>query len=311
MKRIIVGVAVLLVAGAGLALNEFGNLVQAQGEHPEFFKPGSVTETTLDGAVWYVYCGDAEKCFSEEKSEELYQEAEIQAKMNLYEFFVRKNKDCKVDVSVTKVRKLYQFADGKEFYVVMGVPKANVVVTVTPMAPAAVVDQPVVPVVKAVSTVQPPVVMSPVSFANPAPVCSVTQQPKQPSVAEGDASAEQTIPASDGLTDDQKLMVLRARLDARPEDFRVRMRMARIFSCQGNSRRALRNYADAARLIALDEYTVAADKAVDLKEIAQFEEVNGAGAMALKHYRVLQRLGGPDDAAFATRRISALLLRYE
>ena len=114
----------------------------------------------------------------------------------------------------------------------------------------------------------------------------------------------------DEISDTEKLKILRARLVKNPGDFHTRIRMAKIFDLQGNEKRALRNYSDAARLLVQAKDALADEKIDALSEIASYEEEHGAGALALKHYRALQRMGGK-GAAIATSRISRLLLRYK
>lgn len=305
-----IGLMVLaaLCAAACFAKDEFGDLASAKAQHPEFFKPGSVLETSLNDAPWYVYCGDAERCFKDETEEELYQEAEVQAKTLFWEYFAKKDKSTKVSVSGS--RRMYQVADGAMRYVVMGVPKSGVKVT-KGAAFAPVVPAPAKPVatpvpVKSVVAPAPARSVENVPVVAPAPASAkpVERKPVERKCA---ASEE----ASATLDDDGKLAILRARLEKKPLDFRCRIRMARIFNAQGNERRALRNYVDAARLIVLDEYTANEDKVDDLLEVAQYAEALGAGGLALKYYRVLQRMRVPSHAAIATSKISRLLLRFE
>ena len=290
-----------------LAMGEFGEFQSVRQVHPEFFKPGVVEDALLGDVPWYVYCGEAEKCFNEEQDSELYEEAEVQAKLNFYSFFQNKAKNPAVKVEVSTARKLYQFVDGKMYYVVLGVPKSGVTVS----APVAKPTPPVIVnnVVKSQPIQQP--VSTPVRAADnilkpqlqPSPVAtSAVGVP----VADAPVDAKKT----EDMDDAEKLKILRARLATNPGDFRVRIRMARIFDAQKNERRALRNYADAARLLVLDK-NVSIDEKIDtLHEIAAYEEGHGAGALALKHYRVLQRMGG-NGASIATGRISRLLLQFK
>lgn len=298
-----------LCATMCFAKDEFGDLASAKAQHPEFFKPGSVLEASLNGAPWYVYCGDAERCFKDETEEELYQEAEVQAKTLFWEYFAKKDKSTKVSVSGS--RRMYQVADGAMRYVVMGVPKSGVKVTKgAAFAPAA--SAPVKPVTApvpakpvTVPVSSQPIGNTPVAVSVPQPAKPVEQ--KKTEERESVKSEEATV----ALDDDGKLAILRARLEKKPLDFRCRIRMAKIFNAQGNERRALRNYVDAARLIVLDEYTANEDKVDDLLEVAQYAEALGVGGLALKYYRVLQRMCVPSHTAIATSKISRLLLRFE
>lgn len=321
---------------ACFALGEFGEFNSIRQSHPEFFRPGVVEDAHLGDEPWYVYCGEAEKCFNEEQDSELYEEAEVQAKLNFYSYFQEKEKNPSVKVGVATARKLYQFAEGKMYYVVLGVPKSGVSVSV-PVAKSA---PPVTVTVQNRSTPQPSLSLShaavstveksvktqtPHSTAQTVvseQTCTPVSQPvtsgggtvaadsvvsavDQP-VAEAPAGEAQP----DEISDAEKLKILRARLAKNPGDFHTRIRMAKIFDLQGNKKRALRNYSDAARLLVQAKDIPVGEKVDALSEIASYEEIHGAGALALKHYRVLQRMGGK-GAAIATSRISRLLLRYK
>lgn len=316
MKRLSLFTMVATASLCVFALDEFGEFATAKSEHPEFFRPGVCDNAFLSGNPWYVYCGDAEKCFDSELDSELYEEAEIQAKQNFYEYF-RKN-DPHVKVEVSGGRKLYQYAEGNMRYVVLGVPKDGVKVVNSPV----ITDLPEntgarEPSVEVASPAPTPSVASEPTIS-PKAIEEKTRQEETAAVEPLGKSSESSIQAqtteevqNDELDDVQKLQIYRARLENNPNDFRVRIRMARIFDRQGNVKRALRNLEDAAKLIVQDEYTVPADKAPDLHEIAVYAEEHDAGAMAIKCYRMLQRMGVPEEAAFATRRLSDLMLHYQ
>lgn len=320
-----------------LALGEFGEFQAARQSHPEFFRPGVVEDARLGDEPWYVYCGEAEKCFNEEKDSELYEEAEVQAKQNLYSYFQKKENNPAVKVGVATGRKLYQFTEGKMYYVVLGVPKSGVSVSVPVAKPVLPVTLPNKPtpqpsltlshaaVSSANGTVKTqtshPTIQTVVSKPTVTPVSQTVTPVSQPVTSSGvlagivpaagqpavEAPADGKLP--DEISDAEKLKILRARLVKNPGDFHTRIRMAKIFDSQGNERRALRNYSDAARLLVQAKGVPVGEKVDVLSEIASYEESHGAGALALKHYRALQRMGGK-GAAIATSRISRLLLRF-
>lgn len=282
MKRLGLLVSVSTLALLGFASDEFGKLDSVMADHPDFFKPG-VREALLGDEPWYVYTGEAEKCFDEETESELFEEAEVQAKMSFFEHFCEINESKDIKVDVTQARTMYKTVSGNMRYAVLGVPKKNV--TVSKLAP--------VPTASAsVGTDE----------ANAAPV------PEKPAPAT-DAPAKADAPA-DKSARDKSLEVLRRRIKENPNNFNARIRMARIFAKEGNVKRALRNYADGAKMMVRDVLTSDEIKAPALKEIAEYEEANGAGALALKHYRVLQRMRDREHSAYATGKISQLLLRY-
>ena len=315
-----------------LALGEFGEFQAARQSHPEFFRPGVVEDARLGDEPWYVYCGEAEKCFNEEQDSELYEEAEVQAKQNFYSYFQKKENNPAVKVGVATGRKLYQFTEGKMYYVVLGVPKSGVSVSVPvakPVLPVTVPNKPTpqpsltlshAAVSTANGTVKPqtshPTIQTVVSKPTVTPL-------SPPATSGGVLTPGVVVPAAgrpvagtpadgklpDEISDAEKLKILRARLVKNPGDFHTRIRMAKIFDSQGNERRALRNYSDAARLLVQAKDVAVGEKVDVLSEIASYEENHGAGALALKHYRALQRMGG-NGAAIATGRISRLLLRF-
>lgn len=316
-----------------LALGEFGEFQAARQSHPEFFRPGVVEDARLGDEPWYVYCGEAEKCFNEEQDSELYEEAEVQAKQNFYSYFQKQENNPAVKVGVATGRKLYQFTEGKMYYVVLGVPKSGVSVSV-PVAksapPVTVLNKPTPRPAPPASLVAAPPAKETVKPQNPHPTIHAVvpkptvTPPPQPVTSGGVLTAGIVVPAAaqpvaevpadgkqpDEISDAEKLKILRARLVKNPGDFHTRIRMAKIFDSQGNERRALRNYSDAARLLVQAKGVPVGEKVDVLSEIASYEESHGAGALALKHYRALQRLGGK-GAAIATSRISRLLLRFK
>ena len=316
-----------------LALGEFGEFNSVRQSHPEFFRPGVVEDARLGDEPWYVYCGEAEKCFNEEQDSELYEEAEVQAKLNFYSYFQKKEKNPAVKVGVATARKLYQFTEGKMYYVVLGVPKSGVSVSVPVAKPAPPVtvqkkpaSQPSLPAAQVVvspakETEKPqtphPAVPAVVSKPTVTPVSPPVTSDAVPAVgiavsAAGQPAAEAPadVKQPDEIGDAEKLKILRARLVKNPGDFHTRIRIAKIFDSQGNEKRALRNYSDAARLLVLAKDAAVDEKIDVLSEIASYEEGHGAGALALKHYRALQRMGGK-GAAIATGRISRLLLCFK
>ena len=327
-----------------LALGEFGEFQSARQSHPEFFRPGVVEDARLGDESWYVYCGEAEKCFNEEQDSELYEEAEVQAKLNFYSYFQKKEKNPAVKVGVATGRKLYQFTEGKMYYVVLGVPKSGVSVSVPvakPAPPVSVqkkpISQPSIPAAQAVASpakqtekpqtphpTAPTVVSKPTVTPVSPPVTSANQgaaaQPSSgenpvagivaPAAGQPAMEAPADVKQPGEIDDAEKLKILRARLVKNPGDFHTRIRMAKIFDSQGNEKRALRNYSDAARLHVLAKDAAVDEKIDVLSEIASYEESHESGALALKHYRALQRMGGK-GAAIATGRISRLLLRFK
>ena len=308
MQRLGLLISAVLAVGSSFAMNEFGDLGTAKGKHPEFFRPGTVAKATLGGAEWYVYCGDAEKCFKEETDSELYEEAEVQAKMNFFNHFAKKDPGVKVDVKGAV--KMYQCADDALRLVVMGVPVKNVVVTPGAKKNSTIPAKKVAAVVPA-SEKGNAGAQQPVKASEPVAVDLKNEQKKIVPISK-DEPAKPIRPVAEAketqVSDADKLSILRERLEKTPQDYHLRIRMARIFARQGNVKRALNNYSDAARLMDLDAMRSDADMVADLFEVAKYEDQNGDGAKALKHYRILLKMGNRDISRYANSRISDLLL---
>ena len=325
MRRFGLLILSALLAVSGHAKDEFGCLGDVRAKHPDFFKPGVVSIAKLNQEDWYVYCGDAEKCLDSETDDELYEEAQVQAKMNFFNYFAKKDPAVKVDVVGARI--MYRCADKELRLVVMGVPAKGV--TVRPGAP------------KAAAGVEVEAAGPPEPNASVNQNKAILKEGNAPSEADGSvAKAETPVVKADGsvskgeecarnpekndsgrqetpqcsqddISDDEKLDILRERIMANPGDYRIRARMARIFARQGKVRRALNNYNDAIRLLIANPGVPDYDRAVVIMETAQYEEAQaGEYALALKHYRMVLRMGGAELAKKANDRISFLLLRF-
>lgn len=323
MQRLGLMILVVFFAIPGFAKNEFGDLDDVRVKHPEFFKPGVVTVAQLGQEDWYVYCGDAEKCLKSELDDELYDEAQVQAKMNFFNHFARKDPSVKVDV--TGARRMYQYADNEFRLVVMGVPVKGVAVRHDLPKAANVEDkkdpalelnaltnekaqfpkaEESVPETK--NAVEKVKVIAP--QADGAVVKAVEKE--EPPCEKGLDQKINVHGMQEEVTDDEKLDILRKRITANPNDYRTRLKMARIFARQGKVRRAFNNYNDAARTLISDASVLDADKCEDLIEIAHYEEFAKEYAFALKHYRMALKIGDRDQIRKANDRISFLLLKF-
>jgi len=291
MRRLGLMIVLLVAASAAMAENEFGDCAAARAAHPDFFRPGVVTIAALNGEDWYVYCGDAEKCFKEESDSELYEEAAVQAKMNLFNYFAKDNPGVRVEVSFA--RKMYQYPDGAFRCVVMGAKRSDVKVTSGgDMSKSTNGDA-----------------------GKDVPLCVDAPRAKMESVKKG-TSVEERENATDGqkipdaMTLDEKIVILLSRIEKNPEDFHTHIRLARLFVKQGKQDRALRHYGQAAAIMLPNATALLPDDVDDLLESAKYEESHGELARALKHYRAVLRTGGnPDAVRYANGRVSTLLLR--
>ena len=127
MQRLGLLIFLMSALSSGFAMNEFGEVATVKKTHPDFFRPGVVSKTQLNGEDWYVYAGDAEKCFKEETDAELYEEATVQAKMNFFNHFAKQ--DPKVKVQVVGALTLYRVEEGTMRITVLGVPVKNVTIS--------------------------------------------------------------------------------------------------------------------------------------------------------------------------------------
>ncbi len=130
IKGLISVVLIALVSFSASALNELGSLADAQKNHPAIFIPGNVLEYRVGGQMGYVFNGGAEKDFSGsmgEKDAELLQEALLDAKANLLQYFQKKDKSPDLSISLCACVTIYSYLDGKMRRIVCFVKKDNVV----------------------------------------------------------------------------------------------------------------------------------------------------------------------------------------
>lgn len=117
----------IFVSITAFAINDFGPLEKARKNHPAIFVPGNVIEYTIGNEIGYVYNGEAEKYFEGELGESdanLFREASLDAKKNLYNFLVKD--DRSLEVQMSGARKLYEFVESKMRRVVFFVRKDRV-----------------------------------------------------------------------------------------------------------------------------------------------------------------------------------------
>ena len=107
-----------------------------------------------------------------------------------------------------------------------------------------------------------------------------------------------------------RLADCQGRIKGCPSSVNLRLQMARISARKGDVSQACRTYAEAVRIILADASSGKEEKAAVLREVADYEAEAGSGGLALKYFRLLQRSGVPEQAKYATERISCLLLNY-
>jgi hypothetical protein len=122
-------ITIILLFNIGFlfSFEDLGPLKDAQKNYPQIFKIGSVNTITINKVVYYCFSGQAEQPYTGNLSlsdSELYQEATLVAKSNLFTFLSKKDK--KVNISLSGNQVLYQYNDKNIYTVILFVPVANV-----------------------------------------------------------------------------------------------------------------------------------------------------------------------------------------
>jgi hypothetical protein len=107
-------ITIILLFNIGFlfSFEDLGPLKDAQKNYPQIFKIGSVNTITINKVVYYCFSGQAEQpytCNLSLSDSELYQEATLVAKSNLFTFLSKKDK--KVNISLSGNQVLYQYND--------------------------------------------------------------------------------------------------------------------------------------------------------------------------------------------------------
>ena len=123
---------IILLFNLGLlfSFEDLGPLQDAKKKYPQIFEIGSVKTITINKVACYCFSGQAEQSFKDEfatADSELYEEATLVAKSNLFTFL--SNGDKKVNISFFGNKVLYQYNDKKIYTVILFVPIANIKIT--------------------------------------------------------------------------------------------------------------------------------------------------------------------------------------
>lgn len=263
------------------ALNDLGPLEKVRKDHPTIFVAGNVIEYTIGNEIGYVYNGEAEKCFEGELAEsdaELFQEASLDAKKNLYNFLTKDDKS--LEVQMGEARKLYEFTEAKMRRVVMFVGKDKVSVTAKPKSNLEVQD-----------AVDDPAVA------------------KVPAVERNNDSQGRTVATS--IVND----AVSTSLTKSPMDCISMSKAAKLYARGNDIASAKTMYSRIVKQIVANERMDKEFAAGLLLEAAKFETANGDIDCALKYYRLIIRCDGmrrwhlSEQVNEANKNISQLMLK--
>ena len=258
VNRFIAGAIMVMIAGAGFCIDDFGPLEKAKKALPAIFVPGNVLIETCNGAECYVYNGVAERCFSGAMAEpdaELYREAVADAKRNLFAHLTKGDKRKTVELSGGTIA--YQYSEDKLFRAICLVPKSKVVVRL---------EQP------------------------PKPPCDtsvVTNNTVAPLVKKDAEDVKKGMPPQTSVED--RISAYKEKLAVHPDDCVTAMRLARLYERNYDFASADTCYRKIVSTIVSDEKFDKELAADFLLEIAEKEESRGDFASALKHYRLILR----------------------
>lgn len=312
------------------AVDELGRLEDAQKRYPSLFVPGSVHEFSVRGGTCYIFSGQSEQFFTGELAEtdsELYQEAALAAKNNLYQYFRKQGKRLVVELSSCGV--MYRFNDRKLYTVVLYVPKDKVAVTV------------------AEATALPPSVPSSgaASVLSSAPGKAQSKQPSGEQGVKGDAAvgaaagsavpgegagapprgeAEKEADMGDAATSDAKpvhvldqpsmferrVSKFMSRLEENPADVLAMISLADMYKKQGRFQEALGYYFKAVPYLVKDPYFDHEERLRILMECGGMGEQLQEDYLALKCYRLVLRFECTSEQRHkANAAVSRLVLR--
>jgi len=307
MKAEIYAALSLLTCTTAFALNDLGPLEKARREHPALFVAGNVLEYTIGNEICYVYNGEAEKCFEGELAEsdaDLFQEASLDAKKNLYNYLTKGNKS--IEVHVSGARKLYEFVEAKMRRVVLFVGKDRVVVVENPK------EKPVS------SNTE----VNLVTTKSPGTVQNVDSQGTiEAKSTTNNTDAANSSPVNRKVAEDASATdMLTIYLDAiakSPTDCISMSKAAKLYVRRKDIAAAKKMYSGIVKQVVLDERMDKEFAAGLLVEAAKFEVANGDIDCALKYYRLIIRCDSMrrwslhEQVDEANKNISQLLLKVQ
>ena len=283
-SRFIACAIIVMIAGAGFCVDDFGPLEKAKKALPAIFIPDNVLVESCKGTEYYVYNGVAERCFSGPMAEsdgELYREAVADAKRNLFEYLTKGDKKKTVELSGATVA--YQYSEDKLFHAICLVPKAKVAVRLEQAQK---------------------------------PSCDVstcTNSTAASRIQKDAMGGKKEMVAQQSVED--KISAYKEKLAASPDDCVTVMRLARLYERKVDFVNADTCYRKIVSTIVANEKFDKELAADFLLEIAEKEESRGDFATALKHYRLilrcdsLRRWGMEDIVQKANAAVSRVALK--
>lgn len=276
--RCFFALSTLCTTFAAFAADELGTLSEARKHHPAVFVSGNVLPYTISGVEGYTCTGEAEQYFTGKQAEtdsELYQEARLDAKGNLLKYLKKERPAC--EATLSGVRVMYQYADGKMRYVVCFVPKTSVLI-----------KEPKQEVFKETGA--------------------------QEASQSGSEASSVEKPLAGIVSLSERVASLEKKAEKNPSDCLLRCRLARTQIRASNEAAAAEQYQTVFKIVISSEKIDKIIASESLMEGAQFFENIGAYERALRFYRMLircndmRRWGLSSEVAFANRKIAELLL---
>lgn len=309
-----VACSLILTTSGAMAFEDLGSVEAARRDHPNIFVPEEVSVVDVNSVVHYVFSGQAEKCFSEETDSELWEEASMAAK-NVFYAHLSDGKDG-VRVSMSGCEPLYRLRDGNVFTMIMCVPRDKVVITTeNPVATDAPADEAVQKPDPQTAAEVSACSLTSVSVAPAANdekagsgdgVSSPSDEIVRDLVVEVTSSVQDEVPVDIDL----RISRLRERLDANPDDWRVRRRLAKLFAVKGDGVKAAKFYDSAARGALRDEDILEEERVEVVYEAACACEAGSQMHLALKYYRMLLHMKVSFEIRKAANaRVSGILLK--
>jgi|SRR5574344_620460 hypothetical protein len=306
MKTFIVAMFSVICSLSASAINELGSLDVARKNHPAVFVPGNVLEYSVGTVKGYAYNGEAEKCFDGDMAEsdaELFQEATLDAKKNLYKHLTKEDKT--LTIRMNGVKKLYEYSEGKMRRVVLFVAQSDV------------------EVLKRESSVQPEKVVMPIAVTTQ----SVVVAEQQVNINDANKGTPISIPEHSDVSNSvqavkesrdnevDRLGAYLKAIEANPSDCVSISRAAKLYARRDQILEAKKLYSNLVKQVVMNEKMDKEFAAGLLLEAAKFEKVNGDVDCALKYYRLVIRCDGMrrwhlnEQVDEANQNITLLLLK--
>lgn len=255
-----------------------------RNRYPDLFVDAHVIKVTYDNQQGYMYRGNAEQLFSgdfAEPASELYAEAELDAKANLYEYF--KKDDENIVVVIRRARIILNYKEGNIYGCIFFVPEDSVSVN-------KVQEQSI--------QIKSDILKSPNVINQDSDIrdrkANISQEDKNKSISENAAAdaAAKNMPTSQTqpihTTKKEKPEVIQKvhKSDDANQTIISYLKLARRSVRRKEINKAEMAYREAIMIVTNDESIDRLIAYETVLEAADFEVANGNRAMALKYYRL-------------------------